>query len=108
MVVPLLPLAAASLPDDLHCAQCGARGVSGRIAERGNKGAPAIRGRFTLRASPKVVAELFGLTEVPDFSPRFNIAPTQPVAVVRSRTDQLGKELVFLHWGLIPSWANDP
>lgn len=65
-------------------------------------------GRFTLRASPKVVAGLFGLTEVPDFSPRFNIAPTQPVAVVRSRTDLSGKELTFLRWGLIPSWAHDP
>jgi putative SOS response-associated peptidase YedK len=75
-------------------------------------------GRFTLRAPADAIAEEFGLVELPDLAPRFNIAPTQPVAVVREIPSAILKgqeisppprrELVFLHWGLVPSWADDP
>jgi putative SOS response-associated peptidase YedK len=66
-------------------------------------------GRFTLRAPASVIAEQFALFEMPPFTPSFNIAPTQPVAAVRAARDQPdhGRELVWLHWGLIPSWAKD-
>jgi putative SOS response-associated peptidase YedK len=40
--------------------------------------------------------------------PRFNVAPTQNVAVVRLDSKQQGRELPHLRWGLIPSWADDP
>jgi putative SOS response-associated peptidase YedK len=36
--------------------------------------------------------------------PRFNIAPTQPVAVIANDDP---KTLTFHRWGLIPSWAKD-
>lgn len=67
-------------------------------------------GRFTLRAPASVVAEQFGLFELEPFTPRFNIAPTQPVAAVRlaAGDGEARRELVWLHWGLIPSWATDP
>jgi putative SOS response-associated peptidase YedK len=39
--------------------------------------------------------------------PRYNIAPTQPVAAVRLNKEA-NRELVMLHWGLIPFWADDP
>jgi len=67
-------------------------------------------GRFTLRASASVVAEQFAVFDTPPFGPRFNIAPTQPVAVVRLAPEQpeAERELVWLRWGLIPSWAKDP
>jgi len=69
-------------------------------------------GRFTLRASASVIAEQFGLLEVPELSARFNIAPSQPVPVVRLRPDGPGsgprRELVLMRWGLIPGWAKDP
>ena len=65
-------------------------------------------GRFTLRSSGKVVAEAFDLPEVPELQPRFNIAPAQPVAVVRQKPDRMERELAFLRWGLIPAWADDP
>jgi len=79
----------------------------------------AMCGRFTLRAPASVVAEQFALFEVPPFAPRFNIAPSQPVPVVRlGKGDSplsprgtvpfSGRELVWLRWGLIPSWAKDP
>ena len=40
-------------------------------------------GRYTLRASPKVVAKVFGLADEPELFPRFNIAPTQPAPLHR-------------------------
>jgi putative SOS response-associated peptidase YedK len=65
-------------------------------------------GRFTLRSSGEVVAEAFGLPEVPDLLPRFNIAPGHPVAVVREQSEKEGRKLAYLRWGLIPAWADDP
>ena len=67
-------------------------------------------GRFTLRAPASVVAEQFALFDVAEFRPRFNIAPSQPVAVVRHVGDGPGPQrgLAWLRWGLIPSWASDP
>ncbi len=67
-------------------------------------------GRFTLRAPPSVIAEQFSLFEVPLLQRRFNIAPTQPVPVVRMTPQQAEpqRQFVFLHWGLVPSWADDP
>ena len=63
-------------------------------------------GRFTLRASASVIAEQFAIFELPPFSPRFNIAPSQPVVAVRMASG--GRELTWLRWGLIPGWAKDP
>ena len=67
-------------------------------------------GRFTLRAPASLVAEQFALFEMPPFAPRFNIAPTQPVAAVRRAADRSPPErrLVWFRWGLIPGWAKDP
>lgn len=62
-------------------------------------------GRFSFASPPEVVAEVFGLSEVPALEPRYNVAPTQPVAAVRHEEGQ--RCLVFLHWGLIPAWAKD-
>ncbi len=66
-------------------------------------------GRFTLRASPGVIAEQFAVFEVPPFTARFNIAPTQSVPVIRLGPEQPEprRELVWLRWGLTPSWAQD-
>ena len=66
-------------------------------------------GRFTLRAPASVIAEQFALFEVPSLQPRFNIAPTQPVPVVRMTPQQAQpqRQFVVLHWGLVPSWATD-
>jgi len=66
-------------------------------------------GRFTLRAPASAVAEQFALFDVAPFQPRFNVAPTQPVAVVRRMAvEEPQRELAWLRWGLIPGWAADP
>jgi putative SOS response-associated peptidase YedK len=62
-------------------------------------------GRYLLHCTPDILAELLDLTEIPIVPPRYNIAPTQNVAVCR-RTDK-GRELAFLRWGLVPSWSDD-
>lgn len=64
-------------------------------------------GRFTLTIDPAMLREAFPWLQIPkgaNFSPRFNIAPSQPVAVVANDGQ---KQLDFFNWGLIPSWAKD-
>jgi putative SOS response-associated peptidase YedK len=63
-------------------------------------------GRFILTVSAKDVADLFGLAEVPALEPRYNVAPTQPVAAVRADADGR-RSLATLRWGLIAPWAKD-
>jgi putative SOS response-associated peptidase YedK len=53
------------------------------------------------------VAKEFGLFDVPELSPHFNISPGQNVAIVRQNAEAKKRELVQVHWGLIPSWAAD-
>ena len=64
-------------------------------------------GRFTLRASAKEIAEQFAVSEPSEWKLRFNVAPTQMVAAVRISEATSKRELVWLRWGLIPSWAKD-
>ncbi len=69
-------------------------------------------GRYSLTTPPDVLAALFRLAAIPIWAPRYNIAPTQEVPVVREAPagDEAGRERRFdvLHWGLIPWWAQDP
>lgn len=65
-------------------------------------------GRFTMTTPAEVIAELFELEELPQLLPRYNIAPTQQVPVVRFDADRSKNRLSMLRWGLIPHWATDP
>jgi putative SOS response-associated peptidase YedK len=60
-------------------------------------------GRFTLIAGGGRVADLFGLDAEPTLFPRYNVAPTQPVAAARAGVSG-ARELATLRWGLAPSW----
>jgi putative SOS response-associated peptidase YedK len=65
-------------------------------------------GRYTLIANAEAIRLLF---ELPAFDerlvvPRYNIAPTQPIVVVR--IGPKGRELIPVRWGLIPAWTKDP
>jgi putative SOS response-associated peptidase YedK len=64
-------------------------------------------GRFILMIPGSSLAEKFGLSEEPVLEPRYNIAPTQLVAIIRLRPKDPARKLVFVKWGLIPSWAKD-
>ncbi len=62
-------------------------------------------GRFVLISDIDALQLAFNLTDVPDvLPPRFNIAPSQPVAVITNAAPQ---EIAFFRWGLIPFWAKD-
>lgn len=67
-------------------------------------------GRFTIRHHAKDVAEHFELDpgSVGDLQPRFNVAPTQPIAVVRRADGVAERELADVRWGLVPHWVDDP
>ena len=62
-------------------------------------------GRFAQRTDPKRVAKQFGVEDVPELEPRYNIAPTQEILGVSESEE--GREMAFYKWGLIPSWAKD-
>ena len=62
-------------------------------------------GRFNLTSNPRDVADLFGLADVPEMPPRYNIAPSQLVATVGLKPDGQNRGMTFMRWGLVPSWA---
>lgn len=63
-------------------------------------------GRFALKTLPPEIMTRFGLDECFDFGPRYNIAPSQAVAVLRQ--DAAGRRSsVSARWGLLPSWVKD-
>jgi putative SOS response-associated peptidase YedK len=63
-------------------------------------------GRFAVDIPAELLSETFSLSELPNVTPRYNVAPTQQVPVVREGADG-DNRLDLLHWGLIPSWAKD-
>jgi putative SOS response-associated peptidase YedK len=67
-------------------------------------------GRFSLTLPVEAMGRLFGFDpgEAPELAPRYNIAPSQPVAVVRRHGDSPVRELALLQWGFVPAWARDP
>jgi putative SOS response-associated peptidase YedK len=64
-------------------------------------------GRFVQDIAPELLATLYNLPAVPELPPRYNIAPSQQVAVVRQDA-AARRDLTPLRWGLIPPWAKDP
>ena len=63
-------------------------------------------GRFTFDIPPELLAAIFGLRDVPDVTPSYNVAPTQISPIVRQVSDHNSLEL--MKWGLVPPWAKDP
>ena len=63
-------------------------------------------GRFTSLLSPELLAEIFGVTSPPFLVPRYNIAPTQQVPIIRAAAEN-GRILSVVRWGLVPHWAKD-
>jgi putative SOS response-associated peptidase YedK len=63
--------------------------------------------RFSQTLPPDAVRSYFGYRNQPNFAARYNIAPTQPIPVVR-QTRERGREFVLMRWGLIPSWVKNP
>jgi putative SOS response-associated peptidase YedK len=66
-------------------------------------------GRYRLSRRKQIIEEHFDTADwQDDWSPRYNIAPTQPVPVIRQHPKEPCRTLSPMKWGLIPHWAKDP
>ncbi|MGZ5829332.1 MAG: SOS response-associated peptidase [Xanthobacteraceae bacterium] len=63
-------------------------------------------GRYTISSSPAAIRALFNYPEQPNFPARYNVAPTQPVPIVRLWEGK--RQFALVRWGLIPPWVKDP
>ncbi len=65
-------------------------------------------GRYTQTQTGEAIAQAFDLPETPQLELRYNIAPSQSVAVIGRPNANSPRQLKYLRWGLIPIWAKDP
>jgi putative SOS response-associated peptidase YedK len=63
-------------------------------------------GRYCITSAPAAIRALFRYPEQPNFPLRYNVAPTQPVPIVRLAEGQ--RQFALVRWGLIPAWVKDP
>jgi putative SOS response-associated peptidase YedK len=63
-------------------------------------------GRFVITSPPAALRQVFGYAEQPNFPPRFNVAPTQPVPVVIIENGV--RHFRLMRWGFLPAWVKDP
>jgi putative SOS response-associated peptidase YedK len=63
-------------------------------------------GRYAITTAPEAIRALFRYREQPNFPPRYNVAPTQPVPIVRLMEGE--RAFALVRWGLVPSWVKDP
>jgi putative SOS response-associated peptidase YedK len=63
-------------------------------------------GRYAITTAPEAMRSLFRYPDQPNFPPRYNVAPTQPIPTVRLLEGQ--RRFSLVRWGLIPSWVRDP
>jgi putative SOS response-associated peptidase YedK len=65
-------------------------------------------GRYRLSRRKQILEEYFDSEwGEENWGPRYNIAPTQPVPVIRQSPKEPIRQLSLMRWGLIPSWAKD-
>ena len=66
-------------------------------------------GRYRLSRRKQILEEHFdSVSGTEDWNPRYNIAPTQPVPIIRQHPKEPVRELSLFRWGLVPRWAKDP
>jgi len=64
-------------------------------------------GRYRLTARERYIRDHFGLEDDVSWAPRWNIAPTQQIPIVRQDNKQPKRTFGLVRWGLIPYWAKD-
>jgi putative SOS response-associated peptidase YedK len=63
-------------------------------------------GRFVITSPPAAIRQAFGYLDQPNFPPRYNIAPTQPIPVVIIQNGV--RHFRLMRWGFWPAWVKDP
>jgi putative SOS response-associated peptidase YedK len=64
-----------------------------------------VCGRYVVKTPIKTIAKMHRVFDAPLFEPRYNVAPTQNVPIVRAKDGE--GALALVRWGLIPAWAKD-
>jgi len=62
--------------------------------------------RYVITSPPDAIRALFGYDALPNFPPRYNVAPTQPIPIVRLVDGK--RQFALVRWGFIPAWVKDP
>jgi len=63
-------------------------------------------GRYSITTVPEAMRALIRYLERPNFPPRYNVAPTQPIPIVRMSEGR--RQFALVRWGLLPAWVKDP
>jgi putative SOS response-associated peptidase YedK len=62
--------------------------------------------RYVITSPADAIRRLFGYPERPNFPPRYNVAPTQPIPIVRILEGR--RSFALMRWGLLPAWVKNP
>lgn len=62
--------------------------------------------RYVITSPADAIRALFGYADRPNFPPRYNVAPTQPIPIVR--LDEGKRAFALVRWGFLPGWVKDP
>ncbi len=67
-------------------------------------------GRFAITLPPQAMRALFDYVEQPNFPARYNIAPTQPIPIVRAAREKSGivRHFALARWAFMPGFTKDP
>ena len=65
-------------------------------------------GRYRLSRRKQLIEEYFEAASEVDWEPRYNIAPSQNVGIIRQDRSRPRREFCLARWGMIPHWAKDP
>jgi putative SOS response-associated peptidase YedK len=84
----------------------GSRGGPGHRIRIGSQES-VMCGRYRLSRCKQLIAEYFETDNEVDWEPRYNIAPSQPVGIIRQDPSRPERHFSPARWGLIPSWASD-
>jgi putative SOS response-associated peptidase YedK len=63
-------------------------------------------GRYAITTAPEALRRWFGYEDRPNFPARYNVAPTQPIPIVRRQDGK--RRFALVRWGLLPAWVKDP
>ncbi|MBN1291040.1 MAG: SOS response-associated peptidase [Candidatus Latescibacteria bacterium] len=64
-------------------------------------------GRFAIGIPPFDAVKYFNIEELVEFTPRYNVAPTEFAPVIIKREQSNKREIKMFRWGLIPPWSKD-
>jgi putative SOS response-associated peptidase YedK len=64
-------------------------------------------GRYRLSRRKQLIAEYFATADEVDWEPRYNLAPSQDVGIIRQDPVKPKRSFSLARWGLIPYWAKN-